>query len=189
MSAQRWRYEITAVEGFMADREHTKVGTVWVDDDLGPEHEWTFEKLGSFSYVTGRRLNESTGDPIADQARYEASAAKSGVGGGGAMSDLNAIRARERAATRGPWRTDCGHVISDHNGPDNEYALDADVFGSNHDADAEFIAHAREDVPALVARIEAALSWLDDFDEHGILDVNAFHDALRRALTIEREHE
>lgn len=71
--------------------------------------------------------------------------------------DLDAIRARAEAATPGPWEaydrdggaarpteiTVCGSDIA---GPPEAY-LDRGRFGRH--ADAEFIAHARADIPAL----------------------------------------
>jgi hypothetical protein len=71
--------------------------------------------------------------------------------------DLNAIEARANAATSGPWE----EVVDDH----GRGRIDASVWsdsigyyiaekissGQRHVADAEFIAHAREDVSALVS--------------------------------------
>lgn len=72
--------------------------------------------------------------------------------------DLDAIRARVEAATYGPW------AVIDDDGPsvvvsgaglthsiDFLLATDGKERGW---ADAEFVAHAREDVPALLAYIE-----------------------------------
>lgn len=71
--------------------------------------------------------------------------------------DLEAIKRRAEAATPGPWGA--GANLSDGG---DEY----DVFGPNpkkgpafianyaKKQDAKFIAHAREDVPALVAEVE-----------------------------------
>lgn len=78
---------------------------------------------------------------------------------------LAAIREREQAATEGPWLAD---VLVDADNrpvvllpdPDDDdaalilFAADAPVAS---EGDAEFIAHAREDIPRLVAAIEAAL--------------------------------
>jgi hypothetical protein len=69
--------------------------------------------------------------------------------------DLDAIRARAEAATVGPWEffvdqhRDCGTVLrfgSQH--------IDICHFSPNMEDDAEFIAHARADVPALIAEVE-----------------------------------
>ena len=63
--------------------------------------------------------------------------------------DLDAIRARAEAATEGPWEAEAleGNIVTPTQGTIVE------VY-SWTDADAEFIAHAREDVPALLAEVE-----------------------------------
>ncbi|GAA4681242.1 hypothetical protein [Phytohabitans rumicis] len=61
--------------------------------------------------------------------------------------DLDAIRARLAAATAGPWRAHPdGLVWADRPGDP--------VSGSTEVEDAEFIAHARTDVPALLAELD-----------------------------------
>ncbi|QLJ01493.1 hypothetical protein HZZ00_10975 [Streptomyces sp. NEAU-sy36] len=66
--------------------------------------------------------------------------------------DLDAIQARANAATPGPWfpHEDWpGRVFAE-----SEFnAHVARVTGSNPEANEQFIAHAREDVPALVAEV------------------------------------
>lgn len=76
--------------------------------------------------------------------------------------ELQAIKARAEAATLGPWTAEtvgpcsCGQCPAHVN-----------VFAGPHQwpkinpPDAEFIAHARTDVPALVAEVER-LRWLCD---------------------------
>ena len=73
------------------------------------------------------------------------------------VRSLDAIKARAEAATDGPWR-----VISDYipgvievEGPtaSNDYVAEL----SADKADLEFIAHARQDIPALLAAVEAVL--------------------------------
>jgi hypothetical protein len=73
------------------------------------------------------------------------------------IPELDAIKARAEAATDGPWR-----VISDYipgvievEGPtaSNDYVAEL----SADKADLEFIAHARQDIPALAAAVEAVL--------------------------------
>lgn len=62
--------------------------------------------------------------------------------------ELQAIKARAAAATPGPWSV---------NNTDPDVVLDSDgrfVGRADEDADAEFIAHARTDVPALIAEVE-----------------------------------
>lgn len=72
--------------------------------------------------------------------------------------NLDAIQARADAATEGPWARsghDIGHVVYDSEGP-CELAgpvMLGHVIGEAGYEDAEFIAAARQDVPALIARI------------------------------------
>lgn len=62
---------------------------------------------------------------------------------------LNAIKERAAKATPGPWYSHAdGTIFLEHT---KEIA---DVWTDNDKSDAEFIAHAREDVPALVAEVE-----------------------------------
>lgn len=69
------------------------------------------------------------------------------------MGDLDEIEARANAATKGPWEIiGGGEYVS---GPD---ILVAPGEGGVTDADAEFIAHARRDVPRLIG----AVKWLAD---------------------------
>jgi hypothetical protein len=71
--------------------------------------------------------------------------------------DLDAIEARAAAATDGPWMADGHEIYGSGCG-----ILDVDQWKAETlriedpegaKADAEFIAHARTDVPALVARV------------------------------------
>lgn len=64
--------------------------------------------------------------------------------------DLDAIRARVDAATVGPWSV-AEQTHGDWFGIQDEWLALGSMFGS---ADAEFIAHARTDVPALLAEVE-----------------------------------
>lgn len=68
--------------------------------------------------------------------------------------DLAAIQARADAATPGPWRID-GHEIvgrsTSRRTLQDPWVADVDPVS----ADADFIAHAREDVTAMLARVEA----------------------------------
>lgn len=81
--------------------------------------------------------------------------------------DLAAIKARAEAATPGPWKVPIANVFvvvapnaPHHNPPEGlcpPYPWRVVVEPSLNDPsaeDAEFIAHAREDVPALVAEVE-----------------------------------
>lgn len=79
--------------------------------------------------------------------------------------DLEAIEARANAATEGPWEADNTEVMQHWSRPEpwqpiatNEVACMAYCYGGSargieNEADAEFIAHAREDVPALIAEV------------------------------------
>ena len=85
------------------------------------------------------------------------------------MKRLDEIEARARAATPGPWEVDPftwkpGHPIppSEWLGIESTGPVKGEVarIRPNEDEDhanAEFIAHAREDVPALVAALRAVL--------------------------------
>lgn len=81
-----------------------------------------------------------------------------------ATTRLAAISVRAEAATEGPWHDaheefgcvhlgDYGWVASGPRGQGPEYDVDSE----QGKADAEFIAHARTDVPALVAALQAVL--------------------------------
>lgn len=68
------------------------------------------------------------------------------------MNRLDEIEARANAATEGPWNVFMDRI--DHPGR----SLVAVAYDVGCDEDAEFIAHARTDVPALVAVARYALS-------------------------------
>jgi hypothetical protein len=77
--------------------------------------------------------------------------------------DLDAIRARADAATPGPWmhathtgRKDGVSLVGQisKRGTGQAVAVLADSDVRQRAKDAEFVAHAREDVPALVAEVE-----------------------------------
>ena len=100
--------------------------------------------------------------------------------------ELDAIKARADAATPGPWRTgwmmrrckkqhphegehvfeadswiDAAHDISQVNEPHALVVCTTDEYGAMLPADSEFIAHAREDVPALLAYISELHEQID----------------------------
>jgi hypothetical protein len=103
---------------------------------------------------------------------------------------LEEIRERADAATPGPWESDilvdCGNrpvvLLPD---PDNADAADllfaADA-PSATEADAEFIAHAREDVPRLLAVVDAALKLADKYDAESKRLWGQIRDADRRGV-------
>ena len=101
--------------------------------------------------------------------------------------DLAAIKARADAATPGPWWHQGFGLAGQatiRGGPDEWRGFDGSLGGdtrpvarvepapddeggfvTNHDADAEFIAHARTDVPALLARIAELEERVDGADK------------------------
>ena len=95
------------------------------------------------------------------------------------MNRLNEIEARANAATDGPWEWEGDAKAEWEEGanslvpsrrPDDPvlygYGYDASGIEVKTPADAEFIAHARQDVPALVAALRAVLK-LHKEDVHG----------------------
>jgi len=72
------------------------------------------------------------------------------------VTRLDEIEARANAATEGPWEVSVDHYAPIVLGPpagDDRLMVAGDVLTN----DAEFIAHARQDVPALVAALRAVL--------------------------------
>jgi len=80
--------------------------------------------------------------------------------------DLDAIRERCDAATPGPWFIEGDYVMDRYR--DELIGLGSFSVHPQAALDAEFIAHAREDVPALAAALVAALSERDRFREHSV---------------------
>ena len=95
---------------------------------------------------------------------------------------LDEIKARAAAATEGPWVNDSTEIGRPFPGTDTIDVWVAESCHPNGDgidgeADAEFIAHARTDVPTLVAAVEAvlelhALGIGDLFTAEGIIVVD-----------------
>jgi hypothetical protein len=99
-------------------------------------------------------------------------------------ADLDAIQARADAATEGPWaweatgekdnswavgliQDDDGEPIEGENEPGENIVIEGICEGIDaHIPDAEFIAHARADVPALVAELHAARAFEHFIREH-----------------------
>jgi hypothetical protein len=80
--------------------------------------------------------------------------------------DLDAIEARAKAATPGPWRKQPrlsidGSVESEAMGKGGVPAMMVDIDSERSRVDAEFIAHARKDVPDLVAEVRRLRAALD----------------------------
>jgi hypothetical protein len=72
--------------------------------------------------------------------------------------DYDAIEARAAAATEGPWANlghDIGQVVYDSQGPCELVGpvMLGRAIGEAHPTDAEFIAHARTDIPALLTAL------------------------------------
>ena len=105
--------------------------------------------------------------------------------------DLAAIRQRVEKATEGPWYTGFDYEKHDPTviAPGYiehtiDYPLD-EVGLENGKADAEFIAHAREDIPALLAEIErlnATIQRVRDIVNDKYLDAGQMDVMLHRAL-------
>jgi hypothetical protein len=102
--------------------------------------------------------------------------------------DIKAIKERCDRATPGPWNVDqkaqgdctnldidCGKTVCDESCKECEWyefftgasidkilTLRLDEWDGINDADADFIAHAREDIPALIAEIESLQAQLAD---------------------------
>ena len=92
-----------------------------------------------------------------------------------AADRLDQIAARANAATKGPWsyggRNRIQTPVIDVDEADwggeglSGYAIHAQQdTGAWRYADAEFMAHARADVPALVAALRAVLEWADTWE-------------------------
>lgn len=108
-----------------------------------------------------------------------------------ARDALAAIRERAEAATEGPWwgggnnrrRDAVGLVgrLSDR-GTGNAIAVLAGV-GMDRVADAEFIAHARTDVPALVGALEAVLDLAESIERARFMRVEMSTAEIHTRLT------
>lgn len=80
------------------------------------------------------------------------------------MNRIEEIRAREQAATPGKWYED-GWALWDD---------ESDEYVALHDtsADAQFIAHAREDIPYLLSEVDRLTSEIEQYrqqEEEGLL--------------------
>ena len=112
------------------------------------------------------------------------------------MIDLTAIEARAKAATPGPWWTrpdygcDNACVYWNSDRPDvingsTESTLIYDE-GGHSVADAEFIAHAREDIPALIAEVRRLEGELHVDPENEIKKLRARNKYLEGELEREK---
>lgn len=100
---------------------------------------------------------------------------------------LKAIEERAKAATPGPWtpkrlRQNDWHL----RGPDGIVFAEVE-----DDADAAFIAHAREDIPALVEEVRRLRGVADRLrelqEEYGLADGNAHNRLLSELARLEAE--
>lgn len=106
--------------------------------------------------------------------------------------DLDAIEARANAATDGPW-WHYGDGFREIHGPQNDeedgWAPQVAVAGDDGTLpDAEFIAHARTDIPALVAevrRLRAQVEAVRHILSSGYADFQAFQADLRAAVALD----
>ena len=80
-------------------------------------------------------------------------------------ADLDLIESRANAAAPGPWRREGAEILNDaalrpnvDEAGDGIWIYDE---GGHAEADAEFIAHARQDVPRLIAEIKRLRSTVD----------------------------
>lgn len=71
---------------------------------------------------------------------------------------LDEIKTRASKATRGPWDWNSRHGLGAPDRlvmwPSHEYGCDLDIEGE--EADLDFIAHARQDIPDMIAALEAS---------------------------------
>ena len=92
------------------------------------------------------------------------------------MNRLDKIEARANAATEGPWEADWRFTGWDISGNDDDGLTEliaSDAYGE----DAEFIAHARADVPDMAAALRAVLAIHQDGGEsQGYLDDGSYRD-------------
>lgn len=82
------------------------------------------------------------------------------------LINLDEIKARAEAATQGEWEYDYAGCVSVYDEKGN-HGFDIceceDICTENAEANGEFIAHAREDIPALIAALEAKERELQEF--------------------------
>jgi hypothetical protein len=76
-----------------------------------------------------------------------------GAGGESRVIDVDAIRQRAENATPGPWRWSDKADALIAEGESFETIFNLRLVTPTSRADAEFIAHAREDIPALLAEV------------------------------------
>ena len=85
--------------------------------------------------------------------------------------DLQAIRERAEKATAGPWHAYFDGGIADTFSVREDHRKLTDLIHAipQDECDAAFIAHAREDIPALLARVDELTAVLENMAyEHAI---------------------
>lgn len=83
--------------------------------------------------------------------------------------NLEAIEARAKAASKGPWWFDGKGHVTVYAATRSQNLLNkpvADVLPQGRDENAIFIAHAREDVPALVAEVKRLRILCAQYEHH-----------------------
>jgi len=86
------------------------------------------------------------------------------MAGGDGEPDLDQIQARADAATEGPWKAEHYAVDEDEGRIRVTSPSDSDIYNTAEAVrplDATFIAHARTDVPALIALVRDQQAKLD----------------------------
>ena len=93
------------------------------------------------------------------------------------MNRLNEIEARANAATEGPWWADWRFTDWEVCCTVGDHGLPALIASDADGEDAEFIAHARADVPDMAAALRAVLEIHQDGGEsQGYLDDGSYGD-------------
>lgn len=101
------------------------------------------------------------------------------------LAELPEIRERADKATLGPWCTIPDDTISEYVG-NEEHGDFIKCMYLNRDGNAEFIAHAREDVPKLCSSLQAAAKQIERLEQVKKLEVGWVEDVADR-LTEENE--
>jgi hypothetical protein len=103
-------------------------------------------------------------------------------------SYLDEIEQRAMSATPGPWDVRC-REFSNTELPRNiwaNYGWIAKTEGLSQEANADFIAHAREDIPILVKRLRMAIEVIRQINKCHLLGWEEMPELLERAPTGEK---
>ena len=93
-----------------------------------------------------------------------------------ARDALAAMRERAEAATEGPWEETASGIRA-------SAGVEYLVMSIRSEADAEFIAHARTDLPALLDVVEAVLELADSIERARSMRVEMSTDMIHNRLT------